>query len=110
VKSTLDDARYVGVDGGCGSFEGEGGDCSGGVATDAGQCHEDRGVLWHDPVMLVNDLPRDAVQIGGTAVVPKTLPSLSHPPRACSGQGFDGWVAFEKAGIVLLHSCNLCLL
>jgi len=110
MKGPPEDSRDVGVDGGLGALEGEGGHGTGCVAPDSGEVEEPIGLGREASRTVADDLASQPVEVCRAAVVAEPIPVLAHGGGAGSRQRLQRGEALEKGVIVLLDPSHLGLL
>jgi hypothetical protein len=84
-----DDAFDVAVDYDCPAPEGDRGDCSRGVAADAGKLQELGFRAWEAPVMISGHLPGTGDEISGAGIIAEAGPGAHHVRLDRRGERFD---------------------
>ncbi|MEY2599668.1 MAG: hypothetical protein RLZZ142_1927, partial [Verrucomicrobiota bacterium] len=98
VREAGEDAGDVGVDGGGGKVECEGGDGSGGVGADSREGGEVFGVLGEAALEAFEDGLGGAVEVARAGVVAQALPEGEDVLLGGACEGFEGGKALHPAG------------
>ena len=102
--------RDVGVDRGDGLLEGKTRHGARGVTADTGEEPQRFHVVRNLPAVLTDHIPREPVQIRGSAVVPQPIPSLPDPCGPRPSEGLDRRKCRQESAVVRLDSRHLGLL
>jgi ribonuclease HIII len=107
VEEAGEDAGDVGIDDGDGLAEGKGGDCPGGVASEAGEGQERGGIARERAIVMIEDGLGGLLEIADAVVVAEAFPGFEELRFTGRGEGGDiGKSGEESLEPTVLPDCG----